>query len=47
MDNKKDIGKIFKERLSDFERSSENITWDHIEVKLNKRKKTNPLTFQN
>ncbi|WP_010183002.1 hypothetical protein [Aquimarina agarilytica] len=45
MNNKKDIGKIFKERLSDFERSSENITWDHIEIKLNKRKKNKPTYF--
>ncbi|MDH7445126.1 hypothetical protein [Aquimarina sp. 2201CG14-23] len=38
MDNKKDIGRMFKEQLTDFSKSPENIIWKDIEAALDKEK---------
>ncbi|WP_299215437.1 hypothetical protein [uncultured Aquimarina sp.] len=36
MDNKKDIGKAFKEQLRDFKKSPNNLIWNDIETALDK-----------
>jgi len=38
MDNKKDIGKVFKEELGDFKKSPDNLIWNDIEKELDKSK---------
>ena len=44
MDTKKDIGKLIKERLNDFEQAPDSGTWDEIVKGLDNRKKT-PAIF--
>ncbi|WP_405207970.1 hypothetical protein [Aquimarina sp. LLG6339-5] len=36
MDNGKDIGKVFKEHLGDFNKSPENVIWKDLEAELDK-----------
>lgn len=46
MAEKKDIGKAFRERLKDFEKSPSKTNWSDIEFALDKGKPTNPVFWQ-
>jgi hypothetical protein len=43
MDDNKDIGKAFKNRLSNLSKSPNNLVWDNIVAKLDNKKKKKPL----
>ena len=39
MENRKDIGKIFREKLNDFEKEPNDVVWNSIHAELQKKKK--------
>ena len=45
MENKKDIGKVFREKLKDFDKSPDNKVWDAIYADLQQKKKRRFLPF--